>query len=303
MKARRLSNKRFMSSQKLTMATRVLLFTLAATFGSTRATAQTFTTLYSFTDGADGAEPSASLVLSGNTLYGTAEYGGAHGSGTVFAVSTDGTGFTTLHSFSQVYQGQLGAETNSDGANPVAGLVPAANNILYGTTEWAGTNGFGTVFAINTTGTGFATLLNFPLNELDGAEPLAGLVFSGDMLYGTAQYGGENTAATARCSPLTLTARDLPRFTLSATATERCHSPTWFCLATRSTGRQNRAGMGGRVFVVNTDGTGFTTLHSFGGNDGGAPAAGLVLFTFHSVPTDRPNAFCHASDVRMSAKL
>jgi len=51
------------------------------------------------------------LILSGNTLYGTASRGGSYGSyggGTVFAVNTDGTGFTNLHSL-----------TYSDGANPL----------------------------------------------------------------------------------------------------------------------------------------------------------------------------------------
>jgi uncharacterized repeat protein (TIGR03803 family) len=50
---------------------------------------------------ADGAIPVAGLILSGNTLYGTASGGGAGGNGTVFALNTDGTGFTTLHSFDQ----------------------------------------------------------------------------------------------------------------------------------------------------------------------------------------------------------
>ena len=35
--------------------------------------AQVFTTLYSFNGDSDGANPVASLVLSGNTLYGTAQ--------------------------------------------------------------------------------------------------------------------------------------------------------------------------------------------------------------------------------------
>src|SRR5438093_263824 len=71
-----------------------------------RVTAQIFTTLHSFTatsvsyrgTNGDGAYPEASLVPSGNTLYGTATYGGSSGNGTVFAVKTDGTGFTNLHS-------------------------------------------------------------------------------------------------------------------------------------------------------------------------------------------------------------
>src|SRR5438874_12439591 len=58
-----------------------------------------FMTLLSFTNGSDGANPVAGLNLSGNTLYGTAQIGGSSGSGTVFALNTDGTGFTILHSF------------------------------------------------------------------------------------------------------------------------------------------------------------------------------------------------------------
>ena len=73
-----------------------------------RVTAQTFTTLHGFTASAsfpttnsDGANPIAGLITnsSGNTLYGTAQSGGSSANGTVFAVSTDGTGFTNLHSF------------------------------------------------------------------------------------------------------------------------------------------------------------------------------------------------------------
>src|ERR1017187_5843173 len=71
-----------------------------------RITAQTFTPLYSFTPSfapndtnSDGANPIAGLILSGNTLYGTAIYGGTNGNGMVFAVNTNGTSFTTLHNF------------------------------------------------------------------------------------------------------------------------------------------------------------------------------------------------------------
>src|SRR5439155_6268122 len=62
-----------------------------------RVTAQTFTTLYSLT-GSDGYQPSAGLIISGNKMYGTAYGGGSSDRGTVFAVNTDGTGFTNLHS-------------------------------------------------------------------------------------------------------------------------------------------------------------------------------------------------------------
>ena len=61
------------------------------------ATAQTFKTLHAF-QYSDGATPYSELVLSGNTLYGTASAGGNSGSyngnGMLFAVNTDGSGFT-----------------------------------------------------------------------------------------------------------------------------------------------------------------------------------------------------------------
>src|ERR1017187_8900307 len=81
--------------------------------------AQTLTTLFSF-DGTDGAVPQAGLVQATNGhLYGTTESGGTSTNGTVFKITPGGT-LTTLYSFC--------SQTNcTDGANPYAGLVQAAN--------------------------------------------------------------------------------------------------------------------------------------------------------------------------------
>jgi uncharacterized repeat protein (TIGR03803 family) len=103
-----------------------------------------FTNLHSFT-GSDGASPYAGLILSGNTLYGTARIGGSSGYGTVFAVNTDGTGFTNLYSFTAT-SGTL--STNSDGADPQAGLI-LSGNTLYGTAYYGGSSGNGTVFSLS----------------------------------------------------------------------------------------------------------------------------------------------------------
>src|ERR1041384_2279489 len=81
-----------------------------------RLTAQTFTVLHSFT-GSDGAFPYAGLILSGNTLYGTTALGGGSDGGTVFAVNTDGSGFTNLHSFTG----------RGDGVALEAGLILSGN--------------------------------------------------------------------------------------------------------------------------------------------------------------------------------
>jgi len=47
----------------------------------------------------DGAKPNLQ-VLAGDTLYGVTPIGGTNGSGSVFKMKTDGSGFTTLHTFS-----------------------------------------------------------------------------------------------------------------------------------------------------------------------------------------------------------
>jgi len=85
------------------------------------------------------------LVLLGNTLYGTTEYGGISSNGTVFAVNIDGTGFTILHSFMATAPNGC---CNSDGANPHAGLI-LSSNILYGTARYGGSSSAGTVFSFS----------------------------------------------------------------------------------------------------------------------------------------------------------
>src|SRR6266581_2998238 len=96
--------------------------------------------------------------------------------------------FTVLHSFTASHTNASGFYTNSDGANPVAGLITnSSGNTMYGTTANGG-GGWGTVFAINTDGTGFTNLHSF--NYSDGAYPNAGLILSANTLYGTASQGG-----------------------------------------------------------------------------------------------------------------
>ena len=151
-----------------------------------------FTTLHILTElsgpsytNSDGAFVFGALILSGNTLYGTATSGGSAGNGTVFAVNTDGTGFTTLHSFSVGGTNSSGGYTNSEGAYPL-GVLILSGHTLYGTANIGGSSGYGTVFAINTNGTGFTTPHSFTGGG-DGAYPRAGLVLSGNTFFGTAR--------------------------------------------------------------------------------------------------------------------
>src|SRR5207244_4360019 len=78
-----------------------------------------------------------------------------------------------------------------------------SNNTLYGTAKIGGSSGVGTVFKVNTDGTGFTNLHSFtaipaipPYTNNDGANPVAGLILSGNTLFGTAAGGGSSDGGT-----------------------------------------------------------------------------------------------------------
>lgn len=164
-----------------------------------------FTVLHNFSlldsqsgTNADGAIPLGGLIQSGDTLYGTASAGGAGGEGVVFSVGTNGANFTALHNFTAL---DTVTATNADGAMPLGGLV-LSNGTLYGTTSAGGSGGRGTIFSVQTNGSGFTVLHHFTAvdlitgTNLDGASPAATLMLSSNVLLGTASAGGAGAAGT-----------------------------------------------------------------------------------------------------------
>ncbi len=135
----------------------------------------------------DGTNPAAGLIEdSHGNFYGTTQYGGAYGEGTVFKITSAGVE-TVLHSF-----GPFGS---SDGAYPSAALVLGKDGNYYGTTKSGGANGVGTVFRISTAGAE-SVIYSFSGDQgisgsTDAAEPYSPLLLGSDgNFYGTTAYGG-----------------------------------------------------------------------------------------------------------------
>ena len=230
-----------------------------------------FTLLHSFTGSTtDGAYPYASLTNIGSTLYGTTNNGGTGGEGTVFSLSTSGASFQVLHSFTG---------TTTDGAYPYAGLT-VIGSVLYGTTDNGGSAGNGTIFSVNTTGTGFQLLHSFTGATNDGAIPDSTLTLINSTFYGTTDEGGTVNKGTVFSISTTGTGfQVLHSFTESTTERRLSQSRSdRFWLDMYGTTVNGGTADNGTVFSLSTSGTNFQLLHSFAGtSDGALPFGGLLL--------------------------
>lgn len=148
------------------------------------------TTLDSF-NFTDGRAPYAGLVqATDGNIYGTTLGGGTVRYGTIFEVTPANT-VTTLYNF---------CAQATCGQNPFAGLIQATDGNFYGTTEYGGTKGDGTIYRITPAGTA-TTLHSF--DGTDGWRPQGGLVQGTDGdFYGTTTYGGTNGSCAYGCGTL-----------------------------------------------------------------------------------------------------
>jgi len=210
-----------------------------------------FSTLKQFTNAAVEGAPPGGVTVSGSTLYGRTSYGGPSNYGTLFKMSTNGSDYTVLRSFSQ-----------TDGVSS-GGRLTVSNNMIYAATPGNGAGVSGTIFSINTDGSGYRLLKEFSPSAYpwwtnsDGAEPLSDLVLVGNVLYGATSRGGVAGYGTAfkintDGSGFTVLRQlmgndDLPigGFTLSDDLLYGSGSTT--------------------VFQMKTDGTGFSVLKQFVG--------------------------------------
>ena len=230
------------------------------------------TLLHSFAgQPADGDTPLGSLICGGKILYGMTMSGGVNGMGCIFKINKDGTGFALLHSF---------AESETNGRRP-SGTLLLKGKTLYGVTTPGGALDRGTLFKINTDGTGFTILHSFLGGVEDGYGPSGGLVAKGQNLYGMTIWGGANNSGTIYTIKTNGTGFQLLHSFLAGT--EDGGMPQRGILAFKGSTLYGMTMAGGDsgcgiIFKINTNGTGYDILHSFAGAaDGKSPFGSLLL--------------------------
>jgi len=218
-----------------------------------------FTNLHSFAlFSDDGNTPKSGVILAGGTLYGTAEYGGASGQGTIFAVNTDGSGFTNFYNFTG----------GADGGYPEC-LLAVAGNTLFGTTLRGGAAGYGVVFSVNTNGANFSTLHYFTGKGGDGALPQSGVILAGGTLYGATLLGGASGSGMVYAVNTDSTwFTNLYSFTGGVDGAAPLASLKLIGNMLYGTASAGGSASNGVVFAVGTNGLDFTNLHSFAQTNG-----------------------------------
>jgi uncharacterized repeat protein (TIGR03803 family) len=155
-------------------------------------------------------------------------------------------------------------------------------NSLYGTTEGGGSANEGTIFKINTNGTGYSVIKNFTAlgssgTNADGAQPMTGLVMWSNRLFGTTFAGGtgargiifgvntDGIAYTVLNNFNGTNGRNLYAGLTLSTNT--------FYGTTAGGGISNK----GAIFHVNADGTRFGLVKSFSSSEGVLLQGGVTI--------------------------
>ena len=255
--------------KKLTLATLFVLFLLA------RPLQAGLELLHQFAPSNNqGCNPLGDLVGDGSYFYGMTGKLGQFNGGTIFRIKSDGSGFLVLHAF---------AGGAADGADPGGSLI-VSGTTLYGLSMNGGDNDEGTVFKIQTDGSGFALLHEFAGGAADGAYPRGSLIISGTTLYGmTAEGGGSDVGTVFKIGVAGTGFALLHAFNLNDGA-----YPAGSLVISGTTlygltyGRiedfeSDQEDPWGTIFRIGINGSGFSRLHEFNYDDGGWPLASLVV--------------------------
>lgn len=141
------------------------------------------TPLHQFDNSSDGSRSFGNLIFnSSGDLLGSNAEGGAGDEGGVFKLSPSGGGWSlsVLHSF----------DGEADGPQAAVQMDSAGN--LYGTTVQGGTHGWGNVFKLTPSGSGYTYTDLYDFTDgSDGGWPYGQIVMDANgNLYGVAEMGG-----------------------------------------------------------------------------------------------------------------
>ena len=185
----------------------------------------------------------------------------------MYSLSTSGSGYTIIHTFGN----------GSDGSSP-SRLIQARNNNIYGTTSNGGTNNLGTIFGFTPGTTLYGDIHNFAGS--DGSHPQAGVTQVKDnTLYGITSAGGTNNLGAAFSINGDGASFNF-RHSFGLSSDLAGNNVTVSVLSNGFLYGSDSAGgpaSDGVVFRINSDGTGYTSLHNFISSDGRYVNPNLVL--------------------------
>ena len=144
--------------------------------------------LHNFTDGNDGGGPSGALLMdSSGNIYGTTEYGGTAGLGTIYQLQQGTWNETVIFS----------PPDHTYGVLPLNGVVADGAGNLYGVFQRGGPNGPGAVYELSNSGGTWTeqTIYGF-LGGDDGAEPVSVILDVSGNLYGATTSSGSGHGGT-----------------------------------------------------------------------------------------------------------
>ncbi len=228
-------------------------------------TSGTSSGLFHFGASANGFKPGELIKASDGKFYGTTVYGGPGGNGTIYSMSTNGTGYTKLHEFN-----------DAQGYEPVGKLLEASDSKLYGALAWGGATGGGCLYRIDKDGNNFQMLYNFS-DITNGYSPFGSLVEDASgFLYGSTNYSYTGYGVVFKMNKNGTGYTVLRDFHLPDLGYPygglRLHMGLLYGI-----GYWGGASSYGGVFRINTDGTGYELLHSFSNTDGSNPMTPPII--------------------------
>ena len=221
-----------------------------------------FEQLHQFDASTEGYNGVAGITkISVNKIFGVMRFGGTNGTGTIFSINTDGTGFTVHHHFE-----------DASGAEPESMLVHFDGK-LFGTTVRGGNFGFGVLYAINEDGSNYRVLRHFETSALGPSDIRGNIRISADgRVFGCySQFKYNSSFQANRLWKVDTSGENIEDFYW---VDQRDHghfnldillSNDTLFVATQEMGRHD----GGVLSLVDTFGNQRTTLHQFGASANG----------------------------------